>query len=117
MEDKVIELLETFSYPVYRQGSFAEGKQYPPSFFTFWNPDSDDHSHYDNEEYGTDWTFNIYFYSEDPELVYKMISDARILFKQNGWIVPSKGFDAASDESTHTGRGLEIIFLQTSNQP
>lgn len=113
MEDKLIELLESLGYPVYRQGSFTEGQAYPRSFFTFWNPESPDHSHYDNEDYGTEWTFSVYFYSVDPVLVYKMISDARILLKQNKWIVPSKGFDAISDVSTHTGRGLEVLFLET----
>lgn len=117
MEDKLIELLSTYNFPVYRQGSFTEGQQYPSSFFTFWNPESPDHNHYDNNNYGTDWMFNVYFYSTDPELVYKSIADARILLKQNGWIVPSKGFDVASDESTHTGRGLEAYFMQTKLEP
>ena len=113
MEDKLIELLESLGYPVYRQGSFTEGQQYPESFFTFWNTGSPDHSHYDNDNYGSEWAYGVYFYSSDPELPYKMISDARILLKQNKWIVPSKGFDVASDEATHTGRGLEVLFLET----
>ena len=113
MEDKLIELLESLGYPVYRQGSFTEGQQYPESFFTFWNTGSPDHSHYDNDNYGSEWAYGVYFYSSDPGLPYKLISDARILLKQNKWIVPSKGFDVASDEATHTGRGLEVFFLET----
>lgn len=113
MEDKLIELLESLGYPVYRQGSFTEGQEYPRSFFTFWNTGSPDHSHYDNDNYGSEWAYGVYFYSSDPELPYKLISDARILLKQNKWIVPSKGFDVVSDEATHTGRGLEVFFLET----
>lgn len=113
MEDKLIELLESLGYPVYRQGSFTEGQEYPESFFTFWNTGSPDHSHYDNDNYGSEWAYGVYFYSSDPELPYKLISDARILLKQNKWIVPSKGFDVVSDEATHTGRGLEVLFLET----
>ena len=60
MEDKLIELLESLGYPVYRQGSFTEGQEYPRSFFTFWNPESPDHSHYDDANYGTEWTFSVY---------------------------------------------------------
>lgn len=112
MEDRLIELLSSLGYPVYRQGSFSEGDEYPDSFFTFWNSESPDHDHYDDDNYGTDWRFNVYFYSVDPELTYKLISDARILLKQNKWIVPSKGFDAYSDEPTHTGRGIEVLFLE-----
>ena len=113
MEDKLIELLESLEFPVYRQGSFADGSKYPKSFFTFWNSESPDHSHYDNDNYATDWAFEVYFYSEDPELAYKALADARILLKQNHWIVPSKGYDVQSDEPTHTGRGMQVLFLQT----
>jgi hypothetical protein len=112
MEDTLIELLSSFGYPVYRQGSLSEGDKYPDSFFTFWNSDSPDHSHFDNDNYGTDWAFSVYFYSVDPDLVYQTISDARILLKQNHWIVPSKGFDVDSDEPSHIGRGLAVLFLE-----
>ena len=112
MEDELIELLSTFSYPVYSQGSFAEGDKYPDSFFTFWNVDSPDHEHYDNAEYGTDWTFNVNFYSTDPEKTYNLITLARVLLKQHKWIVPSQGYDVYSDEPTHTGRGIQALYLQ-----
>lgn len=113
MEDALITLLESLNYPVYRQGSFTEGRQYPESFFTFWNSESPDHSHYDNDDYGTEWAFNVNFYSEKPELVYKAIADARILLKQNKWIVPSKGYDVYADEASHTGRGMQVLYLET----
>lgn len=111
MEDKLIELLESFGYGVYRQGSFTEDDPYPDSFFTFWNPDSPDHAHYDNKDYKTDWTFDVNFYSNDPEKTYSVLSEARILLKQNNWIVPSKGYDVMSDENTHTGRGMQVFYL------
>ena len=111
MEDALITLLESFGFPVYRQGSLTEENGYPESFFTFWNNDAPDHSYYDNTDYGTDWNFNVYFYSTDPELVYKTITDARLLLKQNKWVVPTKGFDVRSDLATHTGRGLTIFYL------
>ena len=113
MEDSLIELLESLGYPAYRQGSLTEDDAYPDSFFTFWNVDSSDHSHYDNDNYGSDWNFMVNFYSTDPALTYSVISDLRILLKQNKWIVPSKGYDVASDEASHTGRGLTIFYLET----
>ena len=58
MEDALITILETFKFPVYRQGSVTGGK-YPDDFFTFWNYISGDHSHYDNDDYGTEWQFSI----------------------------------------------------------
>ena len=109
MEDILISLLSTFNFPVYRQGSVSE---YPPSFFTFWNSDTPVHAYYDNEEYGASWDFGVYFYSEDPSLVYSTISDARTLLKQNGFVIPSRGFDVTSDEPTHTGRGFNAQYLE-----
>lgn len=113
MEDKLIELLSSLNYPVYRQGSFVDGQPYPESFFTFWNTDSPDHSHYDNADYATDWAFDVNFYSIDPELTYSVLANARILLKQNHWIVPSQGYDVYSDEPTHVGRGMQALFLET----
>lgn len=112
MEDKLIEILETFGYPVIRQGSLGPDEEYPDSFFTFWNNDSPDHAHYDNAEYGTEWDFDVNFYSTDPEKTYKVLADARIELKQNKWIIPGKGYDVASDEVTHTGRGMRVFYLE-----
>lgn len=112
MEDKLIEILETFGYPVVRQGSLGPDEEYPDSFFTFWNNDSPDHAHYDNAEYGTEWDFDVNFYSIDPEKTYQVLADARIKLKQNKWIIPGKGYDVASDEVTHTGRGMRVFYLE-----
>lgn len=113
MEDNLIAILESFKYPVYRQGSMSNDAEYPETFFTFWNNNSPDHSHYDNSEYGTAWDFNIYVYSSNPVMTYSLLLDARNALKKAGWIVGSKGFDVSSDEPTHTGRGLQIYYLQT----
>ena len=112
MEDQLIELLSSLGYEVYRQGSFTQDQRYPDHFFTFWNTDSPDHAYYDNTDYKTDWAFDVNFYSVDPELTYSVLSDARVLLKQNHWIVPSKGYDVASDEATHTGRGIQVLYLE-----
>lgn len=112
MEDKLIEILESFGYPVYRQGSLSNDEGYPDTFFTFWNNTSPNHSHYDNEEYGTDWDYSIYVYSNNPVMVYSLLLDARNALKSDGWVTPNKGYDVASDEPTHTGRGLDILYLE-----
>lgn len=113
MEDKLIEILETFGYPVLRQGSLASDEDYPENFFTFWNNDSPDHSHYDNAEHGTDWDFDVNFYSTDPEKTYAVLRDARIRLKKEKWIIPGKGHDVGSDEITHTGRGIRVYYLES----
>ena len=112
MEDALITILESFKYPVYRQGSMSADEEYPETFITFWNNDSPDHANYDNTEYGTDWDFNVYVYSSDPATTYSLLSEIRTALKAADWIVPSKGFDVASDESTHTGRGIQCLYLE-----
>lgn len=112
MKDKLIELLESFGYPVFLQGSLSEDESYPESFFTFWNNNSYDNNHYDNEAASYTWDFDINFYSIDPELVNTMLLSAKALLKQNGWIVGGKGYDVASDEPTHTGRGINALYFE-----
>lgn len=111
MTDALIQLLEALGYPVYRQGSVTQ--EYPDSFFTFWNTDSPDHAHYDNQTYGTAWAFMVNFYSIDPDLTYSVLELARTSLKAAGWIVDGQGYDVNSDEPTHTGRGFTSYFLET----
>ena len=112
MKDALISLLESFGYPVRLQGSLAEDEAYPDSFFTFWNNDTSDSSHYDNDAIGYIWDFDVNFYSTDPSLVNTILLDVRKLLKKNGWIVSGKGHDLATDEPTHTGRQLNAVYIE-----
>ena len=112
MEDNLISILESFGFPIFRQGSLTEDKPYPDNFFTFWNTDSPDHSYYNNFDYGTSWAYDVNFYSNDPDKTYNYLANARAALKNAGWIVTSKGYDVVSDEPTHTGRGMEVYYLQ-----
>lgn len=112
MEDKLIEVLESFDYPVIRQGSLAEDEAYPDDFFTFWNNDSSDASHYDNESKSSVYDYDVNFYSNSPAHTYSKLRDAITLLKSEGFIVTSDGHDVASDEDTHTGRGVNVLYLK-----
>ena len=111
MEDALIALLEALKYPVYRQGSMSDKEAYPPTFITFWNTGSPDHAHYNNDNYGTVWSYNVYVYSTDPSVIYTVIAAIRSSLKAAGWSVPSQGQDVASDYETHTGRSIECSYL------
>lgn len=113
MEDKLIEILQSFGYPVIRQGSLPPQQEYPEHFFTFWNNDTPAHSHYNNDEYGFEHEFYVYFYSTDPEKTYSELENARVALKKSGFISHGKGFDVVSDEPTHTGRGMTVTYLET----
>lgn len=113
MEDALIKIIESFGYPYYRQGSMSNDEKYPETFVTFWNNDSPDHSHYDNNDYGTSWDFDVNVYSIDPSLTYSLLADIRSALKAANWIPTSKGYDVASDEPSHTGRGMNVLYLET----
>ena len=114
MKEQLYNLLSTFGYPVRQQGSVVG--TYPDSFFTFWNNSADDGHHYDNRPINYDWNFTVCFYSTDPLLVESMLIEAKSLLKANGWIVPGKGRDAASDEQTHTGRAIDVYFVEKNTE-
>ena len=116
MKEELINILETFGYPVRLQGSLAPDEAYPPSFFTFWNNETSDSAHYNNHTIGYVWSFSIFFYSTDPELVNYALLLAKNALEEHKWIVPGKGYDVASDEPTHTGRGIEVYKIERKEQ-
>ena len=69
MKEKLIEILETMGYPAYLQGSMSEYDEYPESFFTFWNFDTEEIRHYNNKATFISYGFWVYFYSVNPALV------------------------------------------------
>lgn len=112
MKEELIKILETFNFPVFQQGTLNKDDLYPDSFFTFWNNDSADDEFYDNKENAYIWDFDVNFYSNDPNLVNTKLLEAKKILKQNGFIVRGKGYDVASDEPTHTGRGINVLKIE-----
>lgn len=112
VKELLISTLQTFKYPVLLQGSLAEDEPYPESFFTFWNNSSDDLNHYDNAPIAYEWSFDVNFYSSSAVLVNTVLLEAKDALKAAGFIVGGKGHDVASDEVTHTGRGIDVLFRE-----
>ena len=117
MEDALIEILGTYKYPVIRQGSLAPDAAYPGTFFTFWNRSEEEQSAYDNETALVVHEYDVNVYSTDPSTVYTLLAQARDALKAAGWQTPDRGHDIASDEITHTGRGLTCTFIETLTDP
>lgn len=112
MEELLIQTLESFGYPVRRQGALGVQEQYPDHFFTFWNNNSYDDSFYDDGEFKTVWDFDVNFYSIDPAITYKVLERAQAALKEKGFIMSGQGHDVASDEITHTGRGINVYKIE-----
>ena len=112
MEDLLISLLETLKYPIYRQGSLEEKEAYPATFITFWNRSEEGVSFYDNADYLIAHTFEVNVYSSDPTTAYTVQDSARDLLKSNGFTITERGYDVSSDEITHIGRGMTVLYLE-----
>lgn len=112
MEDLLIEILESFGYPVRLQGSLLPDEPYPDHFFTFWNNNSYSESFYDNNEKSIIYDYDVNFYSIDPELVYTKLREAKKSLKAAGFIISGDGYSVASDEQTHDGRGMNVLYFK-----
>ena len=110
-EDILIKTLETFGFPVRRQGSLLENEKYPDNFFTFWNNDSYSERYYDNTDHTICSAFNVNFYSTNPEAVYSIMRQAIKRLKSAGFIISGDGYDISSGEQTHDGRGVSCLYV------
>ena len=112
MEDLLISTLESLGYPVRLQGSLLPDESYPDSFFTFWNDSADGVSYYSNNEGAILWAYSLNFYSTDPLLVSSKLLEAKSLLVKAGFVVSGAGYDVPSDEDTHTGRAISLLYRQ-----
>lgn len=100
------------SYPIMLQGSMSAEATYPDSFFTFWNNYTNDEAFYDNTEHQVIWEFDLNFYSNNPTLVNTVLLAVKAAVKAVGFIPDGSGHDVVSDEPTHTGRGLTLLYIE-----
>lgn len=112
MEDTLIRILEDMGYEVYRQGSMTDDIEYPAHFFTFWNNPSEETRFYDNKATAEELDFDVNFYSTDPAETYEVIRSAKKKLRDNGFIIYDSGHDVGSDQPTHTGRGIGVIYVE-----
>lgn len=114
MKLKLIEILETFGFPVYLQGSMREDESYPDSFITFWTDSTTDGAHYDNDTKSYIWSFSVIFYSNSPTMTNTMPEQIRKALKAVGFIPQGKGQDIPSDEPTHTGWAMDFVYKENN---
>lgn len=110
MEDMLFEVLEEMGYPYMLQGSLSQDEAYPEHFFTFWNNNSSDGEHYDNKATSTIYDWDVNFYSVDQEKVYTVLRETIEKLKKKGFIISGDGYSVQSDEPTHDGRGVNVLY-------
>ena len=112
--DTLIKLLNTLTVDkVLRQGTLLLDETYPELFITFWENESYDGNHYDNnKENGVIYDFDINVYGSDFKKVYQTMEEAIELLKANNFIVNGKGYDIPSDEPNFIGRHINIKYIE-----
>lgn len=109
---KLEEVFEKIGLPYSRQGSYSDESEYPPSFFTFWNPDTPEEGFYDNEANRAVWYWNIFYYTNDPSTLYSKMDEFANLARETGFIVDGKGYDLSSDRPDYPGRTIRVIYIE-----
>ena len=111
MKQILLNVLNTFGYPVFLQGSLGENDPFPPAFFTFYINDSADISFDNTDEYCT-YQMQVIFYAADPMTVESIAEQSRTALKAAGFIPNGRGTDIPSEEPTHTGWVCEYSYIK-----
>lgn len=113
VKDLLINTLENaFGYDVILQGSMSDDAKYPDSFFTYFNNETSDTLFFDNNETVVIWDFDLNIYSNDPAIVNSALVTAKQVLKEQGFIIDGVGHDVLSDEPSHTGRGITVLYVE-----
>ena len=76
MKQILLNVLETFGYPVFLQGTLGENEPFPAAFFTFQTMLSSDIS-FDNVDKYAVYGFQVFFYANDPHTVESVATQSR----------------------------------------
>lgn len=111
MKQILLNVLNSFGFPVFLLGTLGENEPYPPAFFTFSTLESDDICFDDEDSYAV-YRFQIIFYANDPHIVEEVATESRRKLKAAGFIPDGRGEDIQSEEPTHTGWVCEYSYFK-----
>lgn len=104
---KLFELFEEMGYKnaegFFRQGSLTD-ETYPAEFFTFWNIDTPQDAHYDNELHRFNEYVQVGFYTNDASKIYSVMDDFVERARLKGFVIAGMPRDANADKDNYFGR-------------
>lgn len=112
VDNMLKDIINELGFDLYAQGSFTSSSDYPSSFFTYTQIDSEVDRHYDNQDNRTVWSFWLNFYTTEWSTVQTVLDRVRNLLKENNWLVPNRGRTVESDSEDHVGKELTIYFIE-----
>lgn len=114
-KEKLYDVLSSYGYPVFLQGSVNKDASYPDTFITYWVWEAPESGFYDNAPTSCDWGFWVYVYSNNPRTVDELSGQVKSDLVKAGFVASGKPIDAASDKPTHTGAMLSIYYKEVYN--
>lgn len=105
---ELFDLFEEIGLPYFRQGSLSD-KEYPNSFFTFWNIDTPFIKFRDNNSKNYVEYIQVGFYTNNANLIYSQMDDFINRAKQKGFILEGKAKDTDADQDNYFGR---LVYLR-----
>ena len=100
---KLFDLFDKIGKPYFRQGSLSD-EDYQPEFFTFWNIDTPQDSHYDNQLHAWNEYIQVGYYTNDANKIYSGMDDFVAQATAQGFIIAGLPQDANADKAGYFGR-------------
>lgn len=120
MENKLVTLLEGLEleqdFDVILQGTIDPEDGYPDNFFSYWNWETPRDGFYNNKHTKVHWAFQIIAYSTDRNFLIEMTNKAIEELEKNEFIIDSDGEDIASNLQSHTGKMIEVYFIEKKEE-
>lgn len=108
---ELFELFEEIGLPYFRQGSLSD-EDYQPEFFTFWNIDTPQDSHYDNQLHRYHEYIQVGYYTNDAAKVYSVMDNFIKKAKEKGFVIAGLPRDANADKDNYFGRMCYIRIIK-----
>lgn len=120
MENKLVSVLEELElsqeFDVILQGTIDPEDGYPDNFFSYWNWETPRDGYYDNRHTKVLWGFQIVAYSTDRNFLIEMTKKAIEKLEENKFIIDSDGEDISSNLKSHTGKMIEVYFIEKKEE-
>lgn len=113
MMKELFDLFDEIGLPYFRQGSLSD-KEYPPSFFTYWNIDTPITRFRDNTEKEYVEIISVCTYTNDANLIYSIMDDFIVRAKAAGFIIDGRPYDTSADNDNYYGRFVRIKKIHKS---
>ncbi len=108
MTDKLIEILESFGYPVRLRTYLLGTDTMPETLITYEETASEDGRVYDNSEHAVKWSYTVTIISTNPQTTLTVAKDLKKKLKGTDFTMQGLGTGFSADGTGYVGRNCYI---------